>query len=317
MEDQRLGTVGASGQTRYLKRFLAGRVPTGDTPDLPTLRFIRDTATQGLCPGQFEQEYLASLEKITGPLNKVVQFASVLRPEIALSICDTIMAWVAVPEHAEVWQRPGDYVYEMMRDVFFILTRSSDQAMIIEWARDRILQYGGCRPLVIGELLTDLTRQDGSAPFLLTTADAAELWGMLAEVMRAAFVMGSTPILPALGHGASLHRFVGFLQEHADYESLRPELTRKLIDQADHEEEPEMRKRMILSLVSARYPAVAGEPPPESYTFSVDTAKNEGKYDMALLVPALERWGKQGFADKVAEGAFAEVSRAYRLGGDA
>jgi len=74
--------------------------------------------------------------------------------------------------------------------------------------------------------------------------------------------------------------------------------------------------RIILSLVSARHPGVAGEPPPESYAFSVDPAKNEGKYDMALLVPALERWGKQGFADKIAEGAFAELSRAYGLASD-
>jgi hypothetical protein len=66
----------------YLERFFASRVSESDIPDQPTLQYIRKITQSGFEAKEFDALYLSSFDKLTGPLNKVIQFA----PLIILSV---------------------------------------------------------------------------------------------------------------------------------------------------------------------------------------------------------------------------------------
>lgn len=302
---QKIASVPKHGRT-YLERFFAGVVPEDDIPDQPTIRYIRKIMRGNFDGKEFESLYLDSHEKLTGLLNKFVQFAGLLSRNVAYQVCDNMLAWLAKPESANLWPEPERFVMDVMPDVISIITLSGtpdkdvlaitqQQPQEKDWFGEKIEQYGGNAPFVAIDL-TEYAIKDGLAN--------QEHVNRLCMCLRREFVVGGRTFLPMLLFCRySLGWFLESLKKCADYGSFRTQLTEKLISEADKDTSGELRERIILSLVGVSWPAGSRNPPIESYTISVDKQKNEQTYDMGLLLPVLKKWRSVRCTDQVAEAA--------------
>lgn len=311
---QRLGAY-STLSCAYFDRFLTGCVPLGDVPDKPTLEHVGMLRLRGFRREEFEQRYLSSLEKLSGPLNKVVQFAKFIPCERVLEVCDAVVDWAAVPEQARLWPEPARFATELLLYSRRILYAHQDALDIAGWAKAKVEQYGRSAPLVAIELLHILIPDRRADLALVHNNEAAELVLELARGLRKPFVEEDEPLLLATGDDRwALHRFVLALQRHPEYADFRSRLTSKLVSQADDDPTGELKARIGFALVRG-HRAVSGKPPkPEDYELLVDKDGNEQRYDMTILVPALARWREAATWDPVASRVFDFLSVEYGLG---
>jgi len=325
---QGVGYCPRSGRP-YLERFLCGCLAVGEVPDQPTLQFIKQVAKHGLDEPSFQTMYLDSMEKLTGPLNKFVQFAGLLSLDKALRACDVIVAWAATPGHALQWASPHDCYLSMMVDVHHIIGRSdaclpqriedtvnvheTREQRIVAWLEAKIDEYGP-KAWAVPEALLRLVTPSASDSWSLRADTATALWHRLAEVLRQTFVEREHPMLGAVAEERfAIYGFLHALRVHKDYADFRTVFTRKMVEQADADTTHRLKASLIISLVSSQHPATDGECPADAYTFSVQKKENEKGFDMTLVLPALMRWAGLALPDPVAGRAFDVLKEAYGL----
>lgn len=311
-----------------LEKFLSGKLAQNELPDQPTLQYIRDLLRDGCQATEFHRRYTSSFEKLTGPLNTFVQFSGLLTTGLALQVADAILEWVAVPAHAQVWLKPGEYVHALVLDVYFIITGSGKHErrgqiepgpgsrgdQILDWLRSVAVAYTSSRPLVAIETLSVFSPTPGSTAFSFRQEQMDPLWQGLAQQLREHFVDGDGPLLPGLGPGRSdLFHFNSALRRHDRYEDFRTAYTERLVAESKADNRHILKSKIIISLVSYSHPVTDGEPPVESYEFSVNQQQNEAGYDMQLLLPTLREWVDIELPDPVAQRAFEHLDQVYAL----
>ncbi len=316
----------AGTHSNYLQRFFAGCVPLRDVPDQPTLRYIRAIMAQGFNPSDFTRLYLDSLEKLTGPLNKVVQFAGLIRPGLAYQICDTMLDWIADPAHAMIWPEPERFLIQTLPDVFAIVDQAgralerriardatADERAADErwtWIEAVVRRYMPTAPL----LSLNFARGCGEKGYMHAVEHLASL--VFAE-FRQNFIENGLPLLPGLAISRfSLAWLLGdlhFIVANEDYSAIRSDLTKKLIAETEAPNGQQMTQRIIFSLVETSQPARSGEIQLEEYQFNVNQTGNEARYDMSVMLPVLKNW-PAAQADPLTEKALAYLKEGYSLG---
>lgn len=319
----------AGSHSDYLRRFFAGCVPPEDVPDQPTLQYIRRIVTSGFDAKEFADLYLDSLQKLTGPLNKVVQFAGLLTPELAYQIGDVILDWIADPAHAAVWPEPEKFMIRMLPDVLTL----ADQAANRVQAQER---HAALEEQKVEERLADgrlkwtqtvIGKHMPTAP-LLALAFAVESaksgWGPTAEQLSSTvFNEFKKNLLSTSGRflpGLAISRFslawllndLVHVVRQEDYLASKSDITRAILSEAQGPGEEQMIERVIFSLLHMFFPARDGEIRVEDYRLSVNQAENEARYDMTLILPALKHWTVSR-ENRLAEKALAHLKHAYAL----
>ena len=295
----------------YIERFFAGEVPDGDIPDQPTLQYIRRITQEGFKVNEFESLYLDSEKKLTGPLNKIVQFAGLIPRRIAYEICDTILYWIAKPEHAEVWPEPERYIYDMLPEVFTIVNNADSRKRVPgrddgvadereEWLTKVVGLYACKAPLLAVAIVEDAKEYKG----------AEKLPEVFLKRFEAEFLQNRQRLLPSL----SISRFallmlMNDISEYPGYKDIKESFTQKILAEAENEPGVDLKERIVFSLVTFPTPSRSGE----EYQFSVNKGKNERKYDMNLIILALKKWHTVNWSDEIAKRAFSHLKQKYNI----
>jgi hypothetical protein len=302
----------------YIERFFAGVVPDGDIPDQPTLQYIRKVTPGSFNSTEFATKYLSSREKLTGSLNKIVQFAGLIPRRLAYKICETILDWIADPEHAKVWPEPEKYIYDMLPDVFTILDNADSRLRVPgrddcvadkkeEWFIRAVQLYTRKDPLLSSAIVKGAIKRGYGSD---------KLPKVLLEHFEAGFLKEEERLLlPAVSVSRyALAWLLDRLSKYDGYENFRTELTQKLISEANYDKTNKLKERIVISLISTSHPARSGEIPIESYTFSVEKQTNERNYDMNLIIPALKKWHTVNWSDEIAKRVFSLLKQEYNVG---
>jgi len=300
----------------YIERFFAGCVPEGDIRDQPTLQYIRRTAGAGFNVREFESLYLDSVDKLTGPFNKIVQFAGLIPHRLAYSICDAILEWIAEPKHAECWTEPERFMHAVLPDVFTILDNAG------RWEKESFPRDSAVADETekwFGKMVDILTYRSPLLAVLLVQGATEKGYKGLADKLlghiKAAFVLSKQKLLPSLRISRfALAWLLEWLSKYDGYQEFKTPFTQSIIAEADREPATELRERIVFSLLSTTTPRRSGEVRPEEYQFSVLGQENEMRYDMGLIKEALNRWGGVTWSDEVAKRAFAQLQSAYCAG---
>jgi len=303
----------------YIERFFAGEVPEGDIPDQPTLQYIHQTTHAGFNVHTFESLYLDSQEKLTGPLNKLVQFSGLISHRLAFKICETIFDWIADPEHAKEWPEPEMYIYDVLPVVFNIIDNVGSKQRIpgrdngvaderLKWLTETVQIYTRKNPLLSTAIVKDAIKKGYKG--------SDKLPKVLLEHFEAGFLKEEERfLLPAVSVSRyALAWLLNRLSIYEGYENFRTELTQKLISEANYDKTNKLKERIVMSLVSTSHPARSGEIPIESYRFSVEKQTNERNYDMNLIIPALKKWHTVNWSEEIAKRVFSLLKKEYNVG---
>ena len=327
--EQRIACTPDHGRP-YFERFLFGRVHEDDTPDQPTLQFIKRVQGPDVASTEFKGMFLSTVEKQTGVLNKFVQFGGLLHLDRALEIGRIIVDWVAVPEHAAQWhETPYRYYTAMFADVADLFGRAGDRegrqtnssrvaffkgkaGSVVKWAEDITDYYAVSNWLLPWSLLEMLSPSKVSSTngngWRLSSKSANVLRDRLAERLVEKYVLGDGVLTSAMGDEDSLNReFLTLFTRHPEYEKHRTAFTQRLIDEAEEDDSLRVRAALILALVACRIPSPHGS----KRRYTVDQERNAERYDMRLVVPALKRWKGAALPDKLVAEALDELLSKY------
>lgn len=302
----------------YIERFFAGSVPEGDIRDQPTLQYIRRMTGAGFNVREFESLYLDSTDKLTGPFNKIVQFAGLIPHRLAYSICEAILEWIAEPKHAECWPEPERFLQEVLPNVFAILDnagRRERESITVDntfaderekWLNKMVDLLAYKTPLLATFLV------QGSIEKGYKGAD--RLPNKLLGHIKAAFVQSKQKLLPSLAISRSaLVWLLDGLGKYDGYHEIKAGLTESIIAEADHELGTDLRERIVFSLVSWTTPSRRREIRPEEYQISVLKEDNQRRFDMDLIMEALRRWYTVKWTDDLAGRAFSLLWSTYNI----
>jgi len=305
----------------YIERFFAGEVPDGDISDQPTLQYIQRIMKESFNSNEFESLYLDSQEKLTGLLNKLVQFSGLIPRRLAYEICETILYWLSEPEHAKDWPEPERLIYDVLSDVFTIVDNAGSRQRVPEiddGAADKREEW----------LTKEVQLHTRKAPFLAVTIvegakekgykGAEKLPDVFLKRFEAEFVQNKVQdrrrLLPLL----SISRFalawlMDDIRKYLGYKDIKASFTQKILAEAENESGTDLKERIIFSLVTTTTPARSGEIRTEEHQFSVEKGKNEQKYDMSSITDALKKWYAVKWSDEIAKRAFSRLQRAYNV----
>lgn len=327
--DQGLGTSPWTGRS-YLERFASGQLDPSDVPDQPTLRFTRHAMDQDIDPEAVRSMFLDSLEKLGGPLEKLVQFGHLLSLEKAMAICDVILDWMADPRRTRAWcaELPElvSYYDPSMYHLGEVVKAAGRQAgtknaadTVARWLEQVIDRYSQSAWQIPGTLLARLALGAFDACGI-KEAEAQALARRLAGALRRDYIDGNRPLLEAIGQDLfSVYGFVQCLRADAEeYAAIRRQLTERLLDQADQDQTHRLKQSVVICLVQTAHRGTGDpEPPLEAYRFPVDGKENDRALELALVIPALRRWASVELPDPRARKAFAAVRQHYGIGDDA
>jgi len=308
----------------YIERFFAGCVPESDIPDQPTLQYIqRIIELQGTTIGEFnlrefESLFLNSSEKLTGPLNKIVQFSGLIPNNIAYKICDIIFDWIAEPKHAEYWPEPDRFIFAVLPDVFTIVDNAGrrerkskpfDSGVADErekWLIKIVQIHAQKTPLLAAFIVQGAIEKGYKG--------ADKFPDELLRHFNAVFVQGKKPLLSSLGISRfALAWLLLELSKYDGYQEFKADFTNNIIAEADNESKTELRERILFSLVSTTTPARSVKIRPDEYHFSVEKAVNEQRYDMDSIKGALQKWHAVTWSDEIANRAFLRLASEYNI----
>jgi len=302
----------------YIERFFAGCVPENDICDQPTLQYIQRTEEAGFNIHEFESLYLDSKEKLTGPLNKIVQFAGLIHYRLAYRICEAILEWIAEPEHAECWPTSDRFLHDMLPDVFSILDNAGRRERELISVDNTVADE---REKWLGKTVDGLTYK---TPLLATLfvqgaiekgyKGTEKLPDKLLGHINAAFVQRKQKLLPSLRISRfALSWLLDWLSKYDGYQGIKAGLTESIIAEADHEPGTDLKERILFSLGSTRTPIRNREIRPEEYEFSVIKEENPRRFDMDLVMEALRRWYPTKWSDDLAGRVFSLLRSTYNI----
>ncbi|NQT94441.1 MAG: hypothetical protein HQ559_16920 [Lentisphaerae bacterium] len=298
--EQRISTS-SIGNHGYFDRFLFGRVPQGDIPDQPTLQYIKRIQTSSVVRSEFEEKFLDTVEKQTGILNKLVQFAALVPLEKVLDVGGIIVDWVAVPEHADDWLEPRNrYCSAMNLDVVRLICRSvsyecrsnrldylgslgEKEQRVVEWVGEIVDTYGAIDWLLVHSLLRHLSGQTGER--WSPGADSVHaLTRRLRERLAEAYVIGDAPLISGMTDDGSLDQlFLRLLGSAPVFTEHRDEFTRQLVEEAGSDRTQRLWSAAILNLVRR----VENPSATIGYDYRFRRTECERQYDMEVLLDAL------------------------------
>jgi hypothetical protein len=296
----------------YFRRYTSGRVPSTEVPDQPTLRYIHDIRKKGFKQKDFEQHYLDSHKKLTNDLNRFVQFSELLPNELAMEVCDCMLEWICERQHWKVWDHEEQYVLAMMGDIKRII----DSAGQFGFARDHRRHTPSK-----GEWATDWLGKLVSKDIIVAIEYAAyvaknelgekETKTLLGTALKDKFFEDKETIWEKVkGHRIHLGRVLGALKYNDDYESIREQVTKSVLERIEAEKSSEFLESVVISLVRYQYPA--GRPDfIDGYEFHVDKEENQKTYDMNMLLPLIKRCKGREFKDPVSAKAYEHLLKAY------
>jgi len=324
----------ADNDTPYFERFLFGRVMQDDTADQPTLQYIRRITSGPVVRSECEAMFLATAEKQTGILNKLVQFAALLTLDRALEIGRIIVDWIAVPEHVErLDQAPAQYRNTMCANILHLLGRAGEhdhrakrtrlpsfyedkEQLVVDWVGTIIDDYAGVTWQVPWALMGLLQRDRGSE-WGLSRGSINDLAGRMAKELVEKYVMGDSSMATALDTSLEMNcEFLRLLAFHPRHDQHRTELTGQLVREAGSDASLRLRSAIIWTLIECRQQASS----PAETECVVKSEENDRRYDMAVLVPALERWRGHSPLEPMVNAALMAVLKAHGVsegqGGD-
>jgi len=320
--EQRLVSTSANGQP-YLDRFVAGRVPYGDSPDRPTLEYVKRVRADGIDPQAFEDAYLGSIDKITGPPNKVVQFSTFLGGQNVLRMCDVILDWTARPESMEIWPKRSRFYSAMCSDVYHTL-RGSQNLNLDDWLRECVLRIATKAPLLSVDLIEMLSSRHAQI-MLISHEKEGQLLELWAKTVVDRFITGQQPLAAMVTqYRFQLANLLSKLKDyyagdeknpHGSYEEIKRTFTAKLIDEAEPGRNPALQREILLALTGEASHPVADDPVPvEAYQFTYNSDKNNEWFDMTAILPILKKWHAEGVADPLAQRVMRELATEYGFG---
>lgn len=314
---QELACGGYSGRD-YFNRFVAGRVAEDELKDQPTLQYMRKIMDKGYDRAEFEEKYLASFEKVSGSLEKFVQFAGLISEEIAYLICDTMLEWMCDRQHWRVSDQEDNYLSNLMGAVKNIIDRSGqyERAQARNEARRGRKQAINRDEWVQGHL-EELARRDAIVAIEYGKCVAGELLGeaetraLLGRIFKEELLAKQESFWSQVQWQKSYMRILLWaLEGNDDYESIRNLITESLLKKANADKSGFFAESIVMSLVhfacSAARPDLI-----ETYSFSVNKEENERTFNMEILLPVVSEWNGQQFKDQVAAKAFEHLTRAY------
>jgi hypothetical protein len=269
--------------------------------------------------------FLDTVKKQMGILNKLVQFGGLVPLDRALEIGRIIVEWVVVPAHAEEWpERPDEYYISMFGDVVLLFGRAGErerrvsdvpglsmfkekEQRVTKWAEQVVDDYAAPNWLIVSSLLRALSPSRGDG-WALSEDGANSLRRRLAERLFEVYVAGDGALVSALRDKLFLnYEFLQLFFLHPEYGQQRTRFTQRVIDKADTDDSLRLRSAVILTLVH-------GDPDPFTELqrkFAVHREQNKGRYDMSLVIPALQRWQDQPLPDPVVAAAFQRLLAEY------
>jgi hypothetical protein len=324
--EQRIGHDPILGRS-YLERILSGCLTEGDIPDQPTLQFIRDTSENGLDKARFRAAYLDTLENLTGPLNKLVEFAALLSLDRALELADLMTEWTATPDNVQLWPDRREFYPAMMRDVYKIIAASDTrfphtfddgvgaarEDATGDWLRGVVEEHTSRSWPTVFALL-HLIEPGADKPWSVSRDTMKSLRQRFSENLRKAFLLARQSLMPTtVEYPGALSEFVVALHWHEEYDGFRAELTAYVIEQADADETHRLKSEVVYSL--GEYDRVAPSNGPKSVSvFTPKREDNEQLYEMSMILPALNRWAALTLPDPVVNLAFEQLRHAYDVG---
>jgi KAP family P-loop domain len=311
---QRLASTPVKSQS-YFQRFVSGCVPDSDLPDRPTLKYVKKVRAEGLDPQVFEDAYLGSMDKITGPLNKVVQFSAFLGGQNVLHMCDVILNWTARPESMGIWSQRSRFYSAMCADVYHTL-RGSQNLNLDEWLPKSVLRIAVRSPLLSVTLIEMLS--PSNAPIsLISHEKEGQLVGLWAKTVVDHFITGLQPLASVVTQYRFqlAHLLIGLKKHYGGYEEIKKTFTAKLIDEVGPDRNPALQREILLALTDEVRHAMVDDPVPvDAYQFTYSKDKNNEWFDMSAILPILKKWHAEGVADLLAQRVIRELATEYDFG---
>ncbi|MBN2269674.1 MAG: AAA family ATPase [Sedimentisphaerales bacterium] len=306
-------------ETSYFRRYIAGGVPSTETPDQPTLQYIRGVFTDGFKSKDFQERYLATNQKLTNDLNKFVQFSGLLNENLGREICECILEWMCDREHWSVWDEPERYVSAVMSDVKSIVDnagqfefsfarrkrgRGSEGAAGSreDWCKQR-LEALLSRDVIVAQSFGHHVGED--------TLGRVETENLVGAGCTREFLSNPEGFWEqAKGHSYYLSWLLNGLKFSDDYKSIRNQVTESILEIVEADRSADITEGMLISLVHFQYPASRPDLI-EEYEFSVNKQENQQKYNMDKVLPVLKRWEGRSFDDQVAYKGFEHLLAEY------
>jgi len=319
----------ASTRSDYCRRFFEGCVPENDVPDLPTLQYIRRITEEGFRDSDFTRLYLDTYEKLTGPLNKIVQFTGLIPRRLAFQIGDAILDWIADPAHAISWPEPEYFIQQILADIFSIVNQA--QSGFKERAPRSAEANGRIGNAVYNWAEAAVKRHMATAPSItLRFAQQSREGGftrVIEELPKAAFkefrhqfIEEGIPLLPCLaGTGSSLRSLIELLldMDEEQYRAMKSGLTEILISQLQNLDDEPSRKvlmhQIVLVLVSIVTPQKDDPIQIYEHQLIVEPDLNEQVFDMEKILPVVKGWSPEHIDDDLGKRALGLLKREYDL----
>ncbi len=304
--------------TPYFRRYTSGCVPSTEVPDQPTLQYIRDINRKGFEQKDFERRYLDSYQKLTNDINRFVQFSELLSWKLALKVCDCMLDWMCDRQHWRVWEREKEYVSAVMGDVKCIIDNAGRFEFARDWRRSppttrettelQKWATGWLKKLVSKDVIVAIEYARYVAKDALGETESKTLLG---TALKENFLSNKEAVWEkARGHHVYLSWILGTLKYNNDYESIREQVTKDVMERVGGDESGEFLESVVMSLVHYQYPA--GKPDLiEGYEFHVKKGENQKTYDMDMLLPLIARWKGHKFKDPVSAKAYETLLKEY------
>ena len=302
----------------YIERFFAGCVPENDIKDQPTLQYLRRVSNEEFNVKEFQSLYLDTQDKLTGSLNKIVQFAGLIPERLALRICEEILEWIAEPKHAECWSDPGMFMFDLLPNVFAILDKagrrereSSLPESTVSSEREKwlthIVQIHAQKTPILAAFMVQGAIEKGYK-------EAEILHRDFLNTFNGVFVIQRKQLLPSLFISPfALTWLLERISKYNGYQDIKKDFTKNIIAEADNESGTDLRERIVFSLVVTTTPLRGGNIPPEKHHFSVEKNANEQRYDMETMIEALHRWFPVRWSDEIAKKAYDRLKQEYNI----
>jgi hypothetical protein len=320
---QRIDFTPITGRA-YLERFLSGCLSGNDLPDQPTLLFIRDAIKMGVDAGLFQRMYLDNYKKLTGTLNKFIQFSELVPAERALQVCDVMLAWIAENGIPAEWPKSQNYYEALVRDVSVIARRSLEissaseagegqeginlnagGSLTFSWLKNAIEEHGINAWEMSERLLYDM---EGNAEGGVSNDQILQLRKELVDMLVVTYVNGEKSLLPVVKKDRfAIQKFIKIIQIHPLYENFVQKFVGKLLIEAENDSSHCLKIGIIMLLVGWERPAFDEDPPASTYNFKTSKAFIEKMCDMQILLPAFKRWIAVKLPDPVASRAFLKL----------
>ncbi|MGR3301678.1 MAG: P-loop NTPase fold protein [Candidatus Scalindua sp.] len=309
--EQRISSAPNNGKS-YFRRYFSGEVPKGEVHDQPTLQYIQKITKNGFVKEEFQELYLYTYEKLTNDLNRFVWFSELLTQELARDVCDCILEWLCDRNHWRVWDPMEGHALSVMNNVKKIVDQSGNFELTEERRTDMTMEDIIIQQQWVDETIDKLFEKDivvaiyfagVISHYKLTNPEVKqrELLPFMGSKLKDIFVNDKEFFWKdTIGHREYFSKIVGFLRGYKDYEAIREEFTKGVVERAEVDKTDEFVGGIMLTLVHHH-----------ADKFFITKERNYEIYNMDTMLPLILRWENRKFKDPFLAKAYECLSKEY------